>query len=88
MSVSDAITLLNTAGLGVIAYLLLTRVDGRLSALERAVNRFVLVTALDLIRRPETSQPVRRQARELVRDLRKEDPQLDGDLGDAISGDD
>lgn len=89
MSVGDAVTLLNTAGLGVIAYLLLTRVDARLQLLERAVNRFVLVTALDIVRRPETESGVRRQARQLIRDVRSVDPTINSDIDDeTISSED
>lgn len=80
---------MNLAGLGVVAYLLLTKVDVRLSALERAVNRFVVVTALDLVARPDTTKPVRDEARRLIRDVRREPTSLeDQELFGAESGGD
>lgn len=69
MTVTDAVTLLNTAGLGVMAYLLLTRVDSRLSALERATNRFVRVMALNMIQDSIASPAVKREARTLLREI-------------------
>lgn len=72
MTLTDVAALMNLGGLGIVAYLLLQKVDVRLSALERAVNRFVLVTALDLVSRPDTSKPVKEEARRLISDVRRE----------------
>lgn len=72
MALSDVAAVMNLAGLGIVAYLLLTKVESRLSALERAVNRFVVVTALDLVSRSDTSKPVKDEARRLIADVRSE----------------
>lgn len=72
MDVKDVAAVMNLAGLGVVTYLLLTKVDARLSALERAVNRFVIITALDLVGRNSTSEEVRREAQYLIAAVHRE----------------
>lgn len=72
MALSDVAAIMNLAGLGVVAYLLLTKVETRLSALERSVTRLVIVAALELVARPETSKPVREEAKRLIADVRSE----------------
>lgn len=64
--------LLNTAATGVLAYLLLTRVEARLTAVERAANRLLRVYALGLLTDRRIEEPVRREARELLREMHRE----------------
>lgn len=64
--------LLNTAATGVLAYLLVTRVEARLAAVERATNRLLRVYALGLLSDRRIDEPVRKEARELLREISRE----------------
>lgn len=68
----DVSALLNLGGLAVVAYLLLTRLEVRMSALERAVNRLVVVQALEIATRETSSERVKQQARELIQQVRRD----------------
>jgi hypothetical protein len=69
--------LLNTAGIGVLAYLLLTRVEHRLSAVERATNRLLRVFALALVNDRRQDENVRREAKQLLNEVRRENGDKD-----------
>ena len=70
MDLTAIAAIMNVAGLGVVAYLLLTRMEQRLSALERAVNRLVVTQALLLVNDDRTKEPVRIAAQQLVEEVR------------------
>jgi hypothetical protein len=69
MSFADFLPVINTVGLGVIAYLLLTRVEARLVKVESSVNRMVQTSLLLLISQEHTTEPVREEARRILKEI-------------------
>lgn len=72
---TNLLPLLNTAGLGVIAYMLLVRVERRLSDNEKSINRLVQANMLTLLSSNQTPEPVKKQAQRLLQEI-------NGDTGD------
>jgi hypothetical protein len=65
----DWLPLVNTIGLGAIAYLLLTRVEARLGRVEASVNRMVQTSLLLLISQEGVADAVKDEARRILREI-------------------
>lgn len=69
ISTTDVVTYLNTVGLGLIAWRLLTATEKKMDKLSEAINRLVRVDALALIHDPHSSAAVRDEAQQLVKEI-------------------
>jgi hypothetical protein len=69
VTAADLLPLINTVGLGAIAYLLLTRVEARLGKVESSVNRMVQTSLLLLISQDSVAEPVKVEARRILSEI-------------------
>ena len=72
MTLTEIAPLLNTVGLGLVAYILLVHVRSDLRSVERSVNRLTRVWALSLVTDPRTTPAARREAEQVVKEIESE----------------
>lgn len=64
--------LIQTGAIGVVLAWFLFRIEPRIRALERAVDRFSRVMLLDILSRPSVSLSVTREAQQMIEDIHRE----------------
>lgn len=60
---------LNTAGLGLMAWFVLTRLEPRMNAIENSIDRLAKAVLLDVASRPGAAPHVKREADALLREV-------------------